>query len=179
MDVIEAIQTRRTWSRFGDAVISREDIADLLAAAVRAPNHHLTEPWQFDVLAGEGRVALADAVAAEVGAESGAAKAARDKLTRAPVVIAVSQRRNGADEVADLEDYAACCAATQNLLLAAHEAGLAAKWSTGQLARYASAKAFLGLEPDDRIVGYVYLGAREEAAPAPSPRGETRVRWHE
>ena len=95
---------------------------------------------------------------------------ARAKLTRAPVFIVVSQVRQEEDPVLDLEDYAACSCATQNLLLAAHAEGLAAKWSTGKLAE-------VGLAPIDRIVAYVYFG---EAAVESAPKEERQppvVEW--
>ena len=102
---------------------------------------------------------------------------ARAKLTRAPVFIVVSQVRQEEDPVLDLEDYAACSCATENLLLAAHAEGLAAKWSTGKLAEYPAAEAYLGLAPIDRIVAYVYLG---EAAVESAPKEERQppvVEW--
>ncbi|HJN92076.1 MAG TPA: nitroreductase [Dehalococcoidia bacterium] len=163
MDVITAIRERRTIGTFSDAPVSHEVVARLIESAIWAPTHRNTEPWRFCVVAGAARTEMADAVAAELtsgaGAE-GAAQAARDKLLRAPVFVVVGQDRSdiGKDATRDLEDYAACSCATQNLLLAAQAEGLAAKWSTGKLTEYASVKRFLGLAESDRIVGYVYLG---------------------
>ncbi len=84
--------------------------------------------------------------------------------------------RRGA--VRDLEDYAACACATQNLLLAAHAQGLAAKWSTGKLAHSEGAKRYLGLAEHDRIVAYLNLGyARPGDPPKEGQRAEPIVRW--
>ena len=193
MDVVQAIRERRTVGTFSTRAAPRALIASLIAGAVWAPNHRTTEPWRFHVLAGAAREALALAIeagaieAGAAGAESeeaaGVARTARSKLLRSPAVVVISQVvAEDADAVRDLEDYAACCCATQNLLLAAHAAGLASKWSTGALARSPAAKAHLGLEPRDRIVGYIYLGYgtgdgtgdRTEAAERSAPRIDWR-----
>ncbi|MGH2586163.1 MAG: nitroreductase family protein, partial [Dehalococcoidia bacterium] len=165
--VIDTLRDRRSASRFNAESVSREAVDGLIEAARWAPNHHLTEPWRFFVLTGDARVALGEAIAAEVlaGAEpdskaTAEATGVRTKVLRSPVIVIVAQSRaqSAATPEVDLEDYAACCCATQNLLLAAQSAGLAAKWSTGKMAHSAAANRFLGLEPEDRIVAYVYLG---------------------
>ena len=187
MDVLEAIRTRRMIGAFAPEPPPRAAIERLVQAAVWAPNHHLTEPWRFHVLVGPAREALAGAVAEwlrgperPVENPEGEARAMRAKLLRSPAIVIVTQARDiQADDVRDLEDYAACACATHNLLLAAHAEGLAAKWSTGKLARFPAVKQFLGISPEDRVVGFVYLGY---AAPnIPRPRGSRRapiVRWH-
>jgi nitroreductase len=181
MDVYTAIRTRRDLERFAPECPPRELIERLIEAAVWAPNHKLTEPWRFHVLAGAGREAMADAVAAWLEAEGrpeGAQRSARSKLLRAPVILIVTQAGNSEDAVRDLEDYAACSMAVQNLLLAAHAEGLIAHLSTDAMALYEGAKDYLGLGPQDRIVAYVNLGY---AAPdAPSKEGVRQapnVRW--
>jgi nitroreductase len=181
-DVLAAIRERRSIAKVRPDCPPRALIERLVEAATWAPNHHLTEPWRFHVLAGEARAAMGAYIAAALqrdGATTGAVEAARTKLLRAPVVVVVAQvaRPNNAER--DLEDYAACCCAVQNLMLAAHAAGLASKWSTGAMAAYPAAKAFLGLAPDDRIVGYIYLGYPD----MPPPDGQRRpaaslTTWH-
>jgi nitroreductase len=183
MDVITAIQERRTIGQFGSAPISREVVARLVAAAVWAPNHRNTEPWRFAVVGGTARAEMADAVAAELEGKDGAdgaAHAARNKLLRAPAFVVVGQDRSevGDDATRDLEDYAACSCATQNLLLAAQAEGLAAKWSTGKLTTYAAAKRFVGLAETDRIVAYVYLGQSAMDSEPIAERRPAIVEWH-
>ncbi len=163
MDVHTAIRERRTIGRFSDRPVTREQIERLVEAAIWAPNHRNTEPWCFHVVAGAAREEMARVVGA--GLNEGAARAALSKLTRAPAFIVISQLRQEEDPILDLEDYAACSCATQNLLLAAHAEGLAAKWSTGMLAQYPAAKKHLGLAPIDRIVAYIYLGQAADGVP--------------
>ena len=183
MDLYTAIHTRRDHGDpFAEACPPREAIERLIEAATWAPSHRRTEPWRFHVLAGEARTAMGAAVAdwlAESGeGGEGPQQAARVRLLRAPVVLVLSQVGSPDDPVRDLEDYAATCCALQNLLLAAEAEGLAAHTSTGVMVQFAGAKQYLGLEPHDRIVGYVYLGYRPEGG---TPKEGTRrlaiVRW--
>lgn len=182
MDVYEAIQTRRDIERFAEACPPREMVQRLIEAAVWAPNHRLTQPWRFHVLAGEGRVRMGDAVTAwlaEHGGTEAQQQAARSKLLRSPVTIAVSQLTSPGDPERDLEDYAACACAIENLLLAATAEGLVAHLSTGALTTYEGAKRYLGIAPSDRIVAYINLGyARPDAPPSESRRDEPVIGWH-
>jgi nitroreductase len=187
--VLDALRDRRSAPRFSPAPVPRELLEDVVEAARWAPNHHLTEPWRLFVLTGAAREALGETMAAEILRDAATnpraeaeATGIRTKLRRSPVLIVVAQARNseeaGSDR--DLEDYAACACATQNLLLAAHARGLAAKWSTGKAVRSADTRAFLGLAPEDRIVAYVYLGYPEGDPPPTSRRRPTHevTSWH-
>ncbi|MGD9894779.1 MAG: nitroreductase family protein, partial [Dehalococcoidia bacterium] len=153
MDVLDAIRRRRSAVRYGEGPIARAVVEQIIEAARWAPNHHLTEPWRFVVLTGDARAAIGEAIAAELLQNTANTKAeaeaagVRTKVMRSPVIIAVGQVRTSPDPEKDLEDYAACACATQNLLLAAHAAGLAAKWSTGKMTVSPAAKQFLGLDP--------------------------------
>ena len=182
MDVTKAIRERQTTGAFSDVPVDDDTLRELIGLAVWAPNHRTTEPWRFHVVSGPARERMADAIQtwlSESAADtSSAAAVARKKLTRSPLFVVVSQVRRPDDPVIDLEDYAACCCATQNLLLAAHERGLATKWSTGKLAEYEGAKRFLGLGPDDRIVAYVYIGYPPDGLQeAVRERSEPAIDW--
>jgi nitroreductase len=56
------------------------------------------------------------------------------------------------------------------MLLAAHALGLGAIWRSGAMAYRAEVKSFLGLDPSDRIVGFVYVGRPAMPAPVSQPR---------
>jgi nitroreductase len=61
METYEAIMTRRSVPKTTSEELDRAVIERLLEAGVRAPTHHLTQPWRFVVLAGEERRKLGDA----------------------------------------------------------------------------------------------------------------------
>jgi nitroreductase len=160
--VLAAIHGRRSVGRVSPEPLERAVVEELLEAAVAAPNHQLTAPWRFVVLAGGARdevgAAHARAVARlrpDADGESLAREAGR--LRRAPVVIAAAVAP-GEDPVQAREDRDAVAAAVENLLLAAHARGLAAMWRTGAMAHEPEVREALGLSGREAIVGFVYLG---------------------
>jgi nitroreductase len=168
--------------RVGSEAPSREEIAELLDLAVRAPNHHRTEPWRFIVLAGDARDALAHVIEAEA-IESGADPLrARDdakaKVERAPVIVVFTVDPSTEDKVVDAEEVASVAMAMQNFLLGAYAKGLGAMLRTGPAAYHPSVAEHLGLGPRERVVGFVYLGypAGEREMTDRVPAAE-RTRW--
>ena len=57
------------------------------------------------------------------------------------------------------EDYAACCAATQNLMLYLWKAGVGSKWTTGDITRDPRFYEIAGVDPEQEfVVGLVWYG---------------------
>jgi nitroreductase len=190
VDIEKAIRTRQSVSRVTQDPVPREDIERILESAVHAPNHKITEPWRFHVFVGKGRGELARARAemARLQAEAegedddmaaGRISRERKKAFRAPVVIAVVALA-GRDEVETLENYAACSAAVQNMLLTAHALGLGAIWRTGPVAYHEHMRKFFGLNDGDQVVAHLYLGYPDmgERSRRRKPAPELTV-WHD
>ncbi|HEX5810353.1 MAG TPA: nitroreductase [Anaerolineales bacterium] len=185
MDVLEAIHKRHSQGHVKPDPVPREVIEKLLDAAVQAPNHYKVRPWRFVVLTGDGLKKLGDVMAAsqqerhpEFPPE--AFDKCRTLPLRAPVVIAVGVDKPTEAKVLEIENVAAAAAASQNLLLAAHALGLAAKWRTAEWARDPMVKRFLGFEPDQHIIAFIYLGYPEVATEPPArPSFEDRTVWKE
>jgi nitroreductase len=183
MDVLTAIRTRRSAGTLGGEV-PRKTIELLLDAAVRAPNHHLTQPWRFAVVQGAARERLGAYWAQLAAEELAVAKDARDefvagqarKLLRAPVLVVVAVRTDP-DPVVAAEDHSATAAAIENLLLAAHACGLGATWRTGKLAYAPAVAAYLGFDPGCRILGVIYVGVPSGPSPIEQERATPAVRW--
>jgi nitroreductase len=171
METFEAITTRRSAHRTGDRTPPRELIQKLLVAAVAAPTHHLTEPWRFVVLTGDALKELGDAWAAAEQRTGRDPQGARDKPLRAPVIIVVIESpRAHLSKVVEVEEHHAVGAAMQNILLAAHDAGLAAMIRTGPAARMTEIQEWLDVGPDELIAGFVYVGYPSETYTPVAPR---------
>jgi nitroreductase len=170
VDAIEAIRERRMIPRVGPDAPSKSEIAELLELAVRAPNHHRTEPWRFHVLAGAERERLARLIEADaIDSGAGADRArddARAKVERAPVIVVFTVVPSDDPKVIEQEEFVSVAMAMQNFLLGAYARGLGAMLRTGSAAYHPRAAELLGLAPDERVVGLVYLGypAGERAA---------------
>ena len=185
MDVFDAIYTRQSIAKVRPEPVPRELVERLLAAAVQAPNHHKVRPWRFVVLTGAARDRLGEAMADALrkrkpDADDESLARERRKPTRSPVLIAVGVDKPSTPKVVEIENVCATAAAAQNVLLAAHALGLGAMWRTGDAAYDPYVKSFLGFEPDQHLIGFIYAGYPEsEPAPPSRPSHEDRTVWME
>ncbi len=169
-DLLDAIRSRRSIGKCSDIVPERALIEQILEAATWAPNHKQTEPWRFVVLTGEARERLGDAMGRAAAAaieDPDAARAAHEKAAkkplRAPYVIAAYAVPDPA--LPRVESIAATAAAVQNMLLAAHALGLAAMWRTGDPVFSDEVRTFLNAPADAEMLGTIYVGYPNMAAP--------------
>jgi nitroreductase len=182
--VLSALRDRRSATKLKPDPVPDGLVEQVIEAATWAPNHRLTEPWRFVVVAGESRKALGDVMARSMRdrlpqPDGETAKAQlekeRNKPLRAPVLIAVAALPATDPRVVESEEIAAVAAAVQNMLLAAEALGLGAMWRTGDSAFDPKVKAFLGLPAEARVVAFVYLGYAE---PMPRRPRQTAGRRH-
>ena len=156
----EVIRGRRTVNLFLQTPVPAMLVMDAIEAATWAPNHHVTEPWHFYVL---GRQTIErcldlcrDIVTAKKGADAGAFK--RDNWSEKPGWLVVTCRRSE-DKLAEREDYAACSAAVQNLMLYLWQAGVGSKWTTGDITRDSRFADIVGFdEAEAFVVGLIWYG---------------------
>lgn len=154
--------TRRSVPRCGGEV-ERAVVEKLLAAAVRAPNHHLTQPWRFVVLRGDARAELGRAWAAGLERLGKDASKVPDKVLRAPVIVCVIESPHLHNpKVVEVEEHHAVGGAIQNMLLAAHSAGLGAMHRTGDVVRMPEVRELLSVADGELIAGFVYVGQPPE-----------------
>lgn len=158
--VSDVIRTRRTLGSFLPDPIDEALVEQALELATWAPNHRKTEPWRFTRLGPETRAAIialqTELITAKAGAE--AAEAKRQQWSTIPGWIAVTCRKS-ADAFLMEEDYAACCCAVQNLMLALWSQGIGSKWSTGEITRHPRYAELLQFDPaQERTVGLIWYG---------------------
>ena len=185
MELFEAINTRHSVGKVKTDAVPRDLILKLLNAGNQAPNHYKVRPWRFIVLTGDARAKLGDVMAAsQHDRMPDAPKEAFDKTRalplRAPVVIAVGVDMPVETKVLEIENLSAASAACQNILLAAHASGLGAIWRTGDWARDAKVKSFLGFSEDQHVAGFIYIGYPDVVVePLARPSFEDRTTWME
>ena len=185
MEIVDAIFTRQSIQTLRPDPVPRDLVERLLAAAVQAPNHYRVRPWRFVVLQDQARERLGD-VFANILRENhpdvtpAALDKERAKALRSPLLIAVGVDASADPRVIEVENICAAAAAVENLLLAAHALGLGAKWRTGDAAYDPRVKAFLGFQPDQHVVAFLYIGFPEgETAPVERPSFEDCTVWME
>ncbi len=175
-DALELLTTRRSFKPFELAgpAPSAAEIDTLLTVASRVPDHGKLAPWRFIVFEGDARRAAGDAIAAAFRAKYPDAKpeqveAERDRLARAPLVVAVVSRAGPHVKIPEWEQVLSAGAAAMNLVLAAHAMGFGANWITEWYAYDRSVLDALGLAPHERIAGFIHIG-RPPGTPEDRPR---------
>jgi nitroreductase len=161
VDIIaNLIRNRRTTNLFEPEPVDNGILLDAIELARWAPNHRLTEPWRFYLL-GEVTAAAAAACWAELEAElkgQAAGEARRQRLESIPGHFVLTSAKDE-DSLIELENYAACCCAAQNLMLYLWQLGVGVKWTTGAITREPRLYRLLGIDSErERIVGYFWYG---------------------
>lgn len=186
--VADLLTSRRTVHEFADEQPSAESLHALIQAGVDkarwAPNHGLTEPWDFYHLGEQTAQQVAQLNAELVRAKKGDA-AADKKLQRwlsMPEWLVVTQTLPRASLQAshpekyayiEREDYAATACAIQNLMLYCHSQGLGSKWSTGEVTRSPELYHLLNIDSmQATIVGIIWIGMAKN----PDKRSSIRKR---
>jgi nitroreductase len=166
--ISDLIKSRRTVRAFTGQPVSDETLAELVDAAVWAPNHRMTEPWRFYILRKSGETrrkvaelayewTLANTLNPNPERAISSAEAVRKELLEAPAVVYVYSLLGDNAEIAE-ENYSATSCAIQNLMLAAHARGLGVGWSTGKPARHEKLAGTLGAGGASRLVACLFIG---------------------
>ena len=145
--------------KIDDAVIN-----EIITNATWAPNHGREEPWYFTVFTGEGLQKLSDfqsglykELAGENFKEITYSKLQQNPL-KASHVIAIGMKRSTNKNIPEIEDIEAVACAVQNIYLSVSAYGLGGYWTTGGITYREQAKSFFGLEENDKLLGFFYIG---------------------
>ena len=146
MELSAAILTRRSIRRYLDQPVPPELIDQLLVAATRAPSSHNSQPWRFAVITtSDVKSQLAERMGERLRADrlrdadrveeiDRDVARSRERITSAPVIIVVCLSTSDlSDQYERLMAIQSVAASIQNLLLAAHDAGLGACWMAAPL----------------------------------------------
>lgn len=146
---------------------SDEDLNLILQIGARVPDHKKLEPWRFVVFRGEARRKFGDVLCDALQAEEGELgekrlDLERNRFMRAPIVIAVITSFNYDRGVPEWEQILSSGAVCQNLLHGASALGFSAQWITEWYSYNTYVQEALGIEEDERIAGFVYIGSTSE-----------------
>ena len=181
MQTIETLLRRYSGRVLRDPAPDEAALTLMLESALRAADHGRLRPWEFIVIQAEGRARLGNLLAEHArrtrpAATPEALERERQKAFRAPMIIVVAAKTQPQAKIPIIEQILSAGAAAQSILLAAFALGFNAVWKTGDAAYDDLVKAALGLEPKDALVGFLYVGTEESAAPPPRPAVRDFVR---
>ena len=195
--LLETIANRRSIRRYRPDPVAHTLIEFVLQAAVWAPSAHNRQPWRFGVVDSvERKEALARGMGARLRRDLESDHAPADliekdtarsyvRITGAPVIIVLCLSMVDmdcySDEQRTLNEYIMAAQSTamagQNLLLAAHEAGLGACWMCAPLFCPDVVRDVLNLPGDWQPQALITLGYPAETREKTRHPIETSVLW--
>ncbi|WP_185985121.1 nitroreductase family protein [Aureimonas mangrovi] len=151
-----------------------DELDAILTLAVRVPDHGKLAPWRFILIRDKAAERLGATMAEIAARKDGELSEGRrnfelDRFTRAPLVVAVVSSAREHFKIPQWEQVLSAGAVTMNLIHAVHAHGYAANWITEWPAYDEEAKAALGIQPDEKVAGFVYIGT-PEVGPTERPR---------
>ena len=180
---VELLLTRRSGSAktMDKPGPSKKELAEILKAGARAPDHGKLFPWRFIVFEGKGRERFGDVLAEVLEAEGERSKLIEDergRFLRAPIVVGVVSTAREQIKVPVWEQELSAGAVCQNILIAAHALGYVGNWLTEWYAYHPAVKEKIGLKPGERIAGFIYIGTSTvELEERPRPEMDKIVRY--
>lgn len=166
--------------------VDKKIIAQILTNATWAPNHGQAEPWHFTVFSGEGikKFARFQSEWYRSGAEEAFNQSKYEKLQNNPLlashIISIGMKRTLTRRIPEIEDIEAVACAVQNIYLSVSAYGLGGYWTTGGVTYEEEAKSFFGLNKEDKLLGFFYIG--HVAIPSPQAKRsplQEKVTWVE
>ena len=171
MDVVDAIQGRRSIRAFQSKEVPQEIVEKLIDMAGWAPSAGNIQPWEFIIVRKpEIKRRLVEAALDQTFIEE------------APIAIVVCANENRSSQGYGIRGKTLYCiqdtaAAIQNILLAAYSFGLGACW-IGAF-REEEAREILKIPYGVRPIAIIPIGYPAEAPPSPSRRPVTQIVHYE
>jgi len=162
--VAEVIRNRRTINDFQPQLPPKELILRAIDLARWAPNHFLTEPWNFYLLSESTKNKIVSLNTELVEAAKGpeAAQVKHRRWSAIPGWMVVTCDRSS-DQQRAREDYAACCCAIHSFSLYLWSEGIGVKWTTGDVIRDPRFYEHIWADPKlEEVVGMMWYGYPDE-----------------
>ncbi|UCI05283.1 nitroreductase [Mesorhizobium sp. B1-1-8] len=146
------------------------EIATMITAASRVPDHGRLEPWRFILYRGEARVEIGRKLAALAEQREGPLTEGRRnqelaRFSRAPLVIGVVSIARDNPKIPQWEMFLSGGMAAMNLMIAANALGYGTNMISNWYSDVAEGRAILGLSPQERVIGFVHIGSYQGPAP--------------
>ena len=152
----------------------QEQLEQILAVALTAPDHGRLRPYRFITIRGDARQHLSEIFAEailqrEPDVEPADLQKQKDKPLRSPLIVVVVASLIDSPKIPEIEQMLSAGAAAHNILLASNALGFGSIWLTGANAYDPFVCKQLGLGEHERIIGFVFLGTPDFCIPRATP----------
>lgn len=144
-----------------------EQLAHILQTAMSVPDHGGLQPFRFLTIQGDARIRLAEVFKQAIqqrDPDAGEAYFQKqyDKPLRSPLIVVVVCQLSDHPKIPHIEQQLSAGCAAEHILLACHALDFGACWLTGDNCYDASVKEALGLDFNEQITGFIYIGSKDE-----------------
>jgi nitroreductase len=177
-----AARRSRPAKLFSFPIPTRDQLTEILAAAIRVPDHGKLEPWRLIVVQGDAfkRLAdLAEARAHELGGDEEKIAKGRGQYDLGKLAVVVIASPKPSPKIPPVEQQMSAAALCFGIVNAAEAAGWGASWLTGWPAHDATfaARAF-GCTEGETVAGIIHIATAPEDGPdRPRPDLNRLVAW--
>ena len=162
MDAIKNITNRVSARELAKPYPSQEEMAIIYKGALRAPDHAWLRPSSFIEVKDDGLDKLSDIFYEYALSQSEISTEVIEKYKnapyRAPMIIILVSAYKEHPKVPSIEQKLSTATAAQNIILALNAMKYSSIWRTGKLAFNKSIQKALGLNDNQEILGYLYVG---------------------
>ena len=150
-------------------------LKQILEVALTAPDHGRLRPYRFITIRGDARYRLSEIFVhatrrREPDVDAAYLAKQREKPLRSPLIVVVVATLIESEKIPEIEQMLAAGAAAHNVLLASNALGFGSVWLTGANAYDDYVRGELGLNDNERIIGFLYLGTPQlDIPPRPLP----------
>lgn len=157
---------------------STAELDMILQAAMSAPDHGGLGPYRFLVIQGKARHQLSNLFEQatrkrDPDVDAATLKKQKDKPLRSPLIIVVIACLADSPKIPEIEQLLSAGCAAQHIQLACSTLGYGSIWLTGANSYDLFINEALGLDINERIIGYIYVGT-----PANDPIAKSRKSAH-
>lgn len=169
MSIASIIRGRRSIKNgYKPDTVPEKLILELLNDAVYAPNHGLREPWRFLFIPTEKKEQFIERMMPVYPADQ---QEKRRALFSEPAAFLIVIMKEDPRQKQWEEDFSTTSALIQNFQLLAWEKGLGVVWKTNPHNLDPKAHKVLGVQPGEKIVGFLHLGFFDpDKTPQAAPR---------
>ena len=142
---------------------SASQLEQILQAGMSAPDHGTLRPFRFLIIQGEARQALSQVFAdatlkRDPQVDEETLLKQQSKPLRSPMIIVVIARLSDTPKIPHIEQILSAGSAAQHIQLACRSLGFGSIWLTGDNCYDMTVNEALGVDLQERIVGFLYVG---------------------
>lgn len=188
MELLEAIQSRRSIHEYKRNLVEAKTMEYLFSEAAWAPNHRMKEPWNIRLYQENGKKSYVESVLRSYRRQGFFEGYDQDKQTRLEQGIedflwniphhALIYMEKDEDQRKYEEDYAAVCAYIQNFQLLAWQEHVGVLWTTSPYLHDPQFAEDIGLDPTVyKLVSVLQIGYPKRI-PVPKRRTPIHKKLH-